>query len=120
MSPMSGDSPPTRAVGVVTAQSGGQIVLRLEWNALRVGDRVLVHDDACAVFTVWDGEVTLVQTRAPTNEVAVRGAGAASPHAVVRPRRSAVHLATLDPNERCWRCDISSDRRAADVPGVVG
>jgi len=77
-------------------------MLRFEWNALRPGDHVAMHDDGGSL-ALCDATVVLVQTANGNNDIAVHVAGAAQ--AVTRPRRMAVHLLPLDPGEQCWRCD---------------
>jgi hypothetical protein len=80
-------------------------MLKFQWNALRRGDAVLVHDTTDPDFALMRGEVVIVDTVVgSTNDLAVR-IGAESP--VVRPARLTVHVDPLDPNEFCWRCDIA-------------
>ena len=93
-------------------------MLLFQWNALRVGDRVMVHDDRDPVFELHEGAVRIVQTRQPgANEVGVRLDDPAS--GIVRPRRHAVHLLPTDRRFPCWRCDTiaagpaDADRGAA-------
>jgi hypothetical protein len=79
------------------------MMLLFQWNALRVGDHVLVHDDLDPDLELRDGVVTLVDTRrGGANDVGIR-IGATG--AVQRPRRHAVHLTPLDERYSCWRCD---------------
>jgi hypothetical protein len=81
-------------------------MLLFEWNALRVGERVAVHDDASPDLELREGTVRLIQTRAgSSNEVAIRlDAGSST----VLPRRHAVHLLPLDPRTTCWRCGAAT------------
>jgi hypothetical protein len=80
-------------------------VLRFEWDALRIGNPVLVHDgDAMALRT---GEVTMVQSRPSRNDanvVSIRLDAGDEPSRVVAPTFSTVHLSPLERSERCWRC----------------
>ena len=79
-------------------------MLAFQWNALRVGDRVVVHDDLDPMFGLHEGAVGLVQTRAAApSEVAVRLDD--RPASLLWPWRHAVHLAPLDTGRTCWRCD---------------
>lgn len=79
-------------------------MLAFQWNALRVGDPVLVHDDGDRALTLHAGVVELVQTRrAAANELAIRVDH--DPSRIVRPRRQAVHIAPIDRRFVCWRCD---------------
>ena len=87
-------------------------MLEFQWNALRVGDRVVVHDDLDPHLTAHDATVELVQTRSPAaNEVAVRLDD--RPTVILRPRRHAVHLVPIDRRSDCWRCLASSADRVA-------
>jgi hypothetical protein len=83
-------------------------MMRLEWNALRVGSRVLVHDDADAEMALVPGRVAMIQTANGSNELAIRIWPAVGPTRVVNPRRLAVHLEQLDPDGHCWRCDTNT------------
>jgi hypothetical protein len=87
------------------------LMLEFQWNALRVGDRVSVHDDRDADLASHDAIVTLVQTRrSGENDVGMRRTD--RPSTVERPRRQAVHLLPLDPRFPCWRCDAGASRKA--------
>ena len=78
-------------------------MLVFQWNALRVGDRVLVHDDGAADLALHDGVVVLVQTYPrQTNDVGIRLDDA---RAVVHPWRHAVHLGRDGAHDGCWRCE---------------
>jgi hypothetical protein len=79
-------------------------VRRLEWNSLRVGDRVLVHDASEADMALRPGTVAMVETASGANDVGIRVADA-DRRSVVRPNRQAVHRDPLDSREDCWRCD---------------
>jgi hypothetical protein len=77
-------------------------MLLFHWNALRIGDRVLVHDDDEPGAPLADGTVTIVQTgsaRQP-NDLAIRVADRDN---LIRPRRQAVHF-TAGGAADCWRC----------------
>ena len=80
-------------------------MIRSYWNALRVGDAVMVHDDTDPDFTISPGTVTAVHSQNPTNGISIRlhhtdGAGR-----LAHPKRLAVHLASGDSSPECWRCD---------------
>jgi hypothetical protein len=76
-----------------------------QWNALRVGDRVAVHDDLDADLTLSEGVVQLVETNVhDANAVGIRLDDQQS--GVLRPRRHAVHMLPLDRRFSCWRCDV--------------
>ena len=81
-------------------------MLKFEWNALRVGDAVLVHDargrDLAAA-----GDVVTVdtsRTRHGANGVGIR-VGSPGRHEVLWPSFLAVHRDPFDPTDGCWRCD---------------
>ena len=77
-------------------------MLAFQWNALRVGDRVRVHDDQTTDLTLRDGVVALVQTHeGELHDVGVRQGVDSS---IVHPRRQAVHLEDDDGSDVCWRC----------------
>ena len=84
-------------------------MLVFQWNSMRVGDRVMVHDDHDAGLALRPGIVMYVQTREQgANEVTIRLEGDVS--RIVYPRRHAVHLLPIDRRFSCWRCDaIATD-----------
>lgn len=79
-------------------------MIRLQWNALRIGHEVLVHDDAVAGAPLVGGHVTMIQTRPGANEVAIRLTPVDGASTVVNPARLTVHLVPLDDADDCWRC----------------
>jgi hypothetical protein len=79
-------------------------MVRLEWNALRVGDHVLVHDGDDAGMSLVPGLVALTDTAAGSNDIGIR----ITPTRVVRPSRLAVHNDPRDLTESCWRCDAAA------------
>ena len=88
-------------------------MLRLEWNALRVGDKVFVHDASDAELRLVPGVVAMVESAKSSDDIGIR---IAPDHdvggRVVRPRRLAVHLDPVDPTQSCWRCDAIVAGRA--------
>lgn len=82
-------------------------MLRFEWNALRNGTQVVVHDDGDRAEPLDPGVVSMVQTGPGNNDVAI-AVLRAGVRAVVRPSRHAVHLMPIDPAEPCWRCERSA------------
>jgi hypothetical protein len=79
-------------------------MLPFQWNALKVGDEVIVHDDRDSLLTLREGVVSIVDScRASANDVGVRLHG--DDPAIIRPRRHAVHMVPLDRRFTCWRCD---------------
>jgi hypothetical protein len=95
-------------------------MMRLEWNALRVGDKVLVHDPANPELPLLPGTVAMVETAGRSNDVGVRVACSADRTRVVRPNRLAVHPDPRNATEDCWRCDstVAEGMRGRDAPGV--
>jgi hypothetical protein len=77
----------------------------LEWNALHVGDEVLVHDQRDAGLALLPGTVALIDAATGSNDIGIR---VEDPRRVLRPARLAVHLVPLDSAEACWRCDAGA------------
>ena len=85
-------------------------MLRMEWNALRVGNHVLVHDDDDLAAPLAEGKVTILQARPGAwNDLAIRLTGSTGP--VVRPRAGACHLVPLHSPD-CWRCDVLAESKS--------
>jgi hypothetical protein len=81
-------------------------MVRLEWNGLRVGDKVLVHDRSDPAMQLLPGVVAMVQTTVQSsNDIGVRVASRSDRLSVLRPSRLAVHVDPRDTAEECWRCD---------------
>jgi hypothetical protein len=79
-------------------------MIRIEWNALRVGDHVLVHDDADHDMPLNPGQVTMLKTAPGSNDVTIRISPTGGATTVVNPPRLAVHRDGFDRAEDCWRC----------------
>jgi hypothetical protein len=94
-------------------------VLSLEWNALHVGDKVLVHDDADVSLRLQRGVVAMVQTAHGSNDLGVRVTGASGRSSVVRPNRLSVHLDPRDAAEECWRCDAIAARAGSGLEAAA-
>jgi hypothetical protein len=94
-------------------------MLRLQWNALQVGDKVLVHDDADAALRLDPGTVAMVQTTHGSNDLGVRVTGRSGHGSVVRPSRLSVHLDPRDATEDCWRCDIIAARAGGGLAAAA-
>ena len=80
---------------------------RFEWNALRVGDAVVVHDPAGTDLALKAGTVAMVETkraRRGANGVGIRIAATGGGHRVVWPSHLAAHRDPPDLTEDCWRC----------------
>ena len=80
-------------------------MIRQEWNALAVGDHVLVHEDSGQDLPALPGRVVGVEFAEGSNVLAIRISPVRGKPMVVHPRRLAVHLEDVDPDRRCWRCD---------------
>jgi hypothetical protein len=94
--------------------------MRLEWNALRVGDKVVVHDPTDPAMPLLPGIVVLVQTMSGPNDIGVSVASPSDRPGVLWPSRLTVHLDPLDPAEECWRCDaiVAETRLRRDAAGA--
>lgn len=75
------------------------------WNALRVGDDVLVHDDTDRGFAMSPGTVASVESRPGSNGVTIRLVNTDGTGRKVHPKRLATHLHAHDRRDDCWRCD---------------
>jgi hypothetical protein len=80
-------------------------MLRLEWNALRVGDKVFVHDDSDAELRLVPGVVAIVESAKGSSDIGIRVTPGREAPRVIRPPRLAVHVDPVDPTQPCWRCD---------------
>ncbi len=87
-------------------------MLKFEWNALRPGDHVLVHDPRMAEMTLTDGVVTAVDTHKRLNGVGIRVGASSGAAVVLWPSSVVVHRDPPDPTEQCWRCRELAERGA--------
>ena len=94
-------------------------MFEFQWNALRVGDRVAVHDDLDDGFELTEGIVHMVETRMhAANDVAIRSDSGET--VIQRPRRHAVHLLPLNGRPPCWRCEAGAALPdAGDQAGLI-
>ena len=88
-------------------------MLKFQWDALRRGDTVFVHDATAADLGLRAGVVTLVDVRPSGHDVAIRFTNGTPIGPVVRPGRFAVHLAAGEDDD-CWRCSDNRPQR----PGI--
>ena len=88
-------------------------MLRFQWDSLRRGDHVLVHDAARADLGLRPGDVMLVDTRPSGHDVAVRFTDGPDSGQVVRPGRFATHFDPVDDAGTCWRCAELQGLRAS-------
>jgi hypothetical protein len=84
--------------------------LTFEWDALRAGDRVLVHDDDDIGGPLLHGVVAMVDSGKGRggSDVGVRATETDGTVRMRRPLRLATHLDPHDPAESCWRCTAVS------------
>jgi hypothetical protein len=82
-------------------------MMRLEWNALHVGDKVLVHDPTDPEMALLAGTVSMVDTATRSKDLGINVAHKGDRARVLRPNRLTVHLDPLDGTEDCWRCDAA-------------
>jgi hypothetical protein len=96
-------------------------MIRRQWNALRVGHHVLVHDGDDAESPLIPGRVTEVETASGSNLLTIRISPPGRPTRLVQPKRLVVHLDSGEPTERCWRCEIRYGlARTEQPPGSTG
>jgi hypothetical protein len=81
------------------------VVHRFEWNALRVGDKALVHDPGSIAMALVSGVVAAFNTLKGANSVGIRIAATEGGAVIICPPRQAVHLPASDLTESCWRCE---------------
>jgi hypothetical protein len=93
-------------------------VLNMDWNALRGGDDVLVHDPRSPEMALTAGVVAVFDRLKRTNGVGIRLAAKDGHDLVLWPSRLVVHPNPRDPTEPCWRCQELAERaqQAADTP----
>ena len=82
-------------------------MLGFEWNALRVGDRVLVHGTTKVAGDLVPGDVVMVSLQTGSNGVGIHISGAGGEQSIVWPSRLTVHHDPHDPLEPCWRCQTA-------------
>jgi hypothetical protein len=90
-------------------------MLRFDWDALRVGDSVRLHDRDQADLALVPGIVAMVDTKKRSNGIGIR-IGSTKGKVILWPSRLAVHLDPRDPTEECWRCQAL----AAKAEGAIG
>ena len=86
------------------------MMLKFQWNALRRGDTVFVHDPSDADLGLRAGVVTLIDVGPRGHDVGIRLTTGTPASPVVRPGRLAVHLATVNDDD-CWRCTDNRHQR---------
>lgn len=82
-------------------------MLTMEWNALREGDRVLVHRATDGNDEIVSGTVITVDMLRESNAIGVRIAPPGVDPSVTWPSSRIVHLDPRGPDP-CWRCAAGS------------
>jgi hypothetical protein len=80
------------------------MMLRFQWDSLRRGDHVLVHDVSAPALGLRPGVVESVEASGARRDVAVRYSDGPDAGRVVRPGRFAIHPDPLLDAAGCWRC----------------
>ena len=81
---------------------------KFQWNSLRIGDDVLLHDASPNDRSLARGVVVAVDGHTRINGVGI-GVVVGTSRQILWPSYLAVHLDPLDPTESCWRCQAVSD-----------
>lgn len=82
--------------------AGNAAVLNFQWNALRTGDNVVMHDDVHAGSALFPGVVTAVSMRKGSNEIGIRITKPDGRNVIVWPSSFVVHQAAAE--DACRRC----------------
>jgi hypothetical protein len=80
------------------------MMLRFQWDSLRRGDHLLVHDVRSPHLGLRPAVVELVDSSGGRHEVAMRYTDGPDAGRVVRPGRFATHPDPLLDTADCWRC----------------
>ena len=80
-------------------------MLRFQWDSLRRGDHILVHDVHAKDLGLRPAVVELVDSTGSRRDIAARFTDGPDAGTVVRPGRFATHPDPLDGDGDCWRCD---------------
>jgi hypothetical protein len=80
------------------------MMLRFQWDSLRRGDHVLVHDAEQPDLGLRPADVTFVDTSPTGHDIAVRYTDGVDAGRVVRPGRFAAHPDPISDQDACWRC----------------
>jgi hypothetical protein len=78
-------------------------MLRFQWDSLRRGDTLFVHDAARPDLGLRPAEVAFVDSDRSNGGVSVRYLDGDDAGRLVRPTRFSVHVDPTD--EACWRCE---------------
>ena len=92
-------------------------MLKFQWDALRRGDHVLVHDIDDATLALRAGVVTLIDAQRSSHGVGIRYSTGTRTAPTVRPSRFAVHHDPIDDGDGCWRCNDNNQPPTDDTGG---
>lgn len=95
-------------------------MLKFDWNALRTGDNLVVHDPASPDLALTAGVVALTEAHTGRQGVGIRIVPLGGEPVILWPSPSTVHRVPRDSSEPCWRCDGAPTVSAPVVPTVVG
>jgi hypothetical protein len=84
----------------------GAAMLKDDWNGLRVGCKVLVHDHESDILSLIPGVVAAIDRRKAANRLGIRPTVAGNERKICWPTHVALHLDPPRPTEHCWRCDV--------------
>lgn len=97
---------PSSTDGSASPEQKGEVVLQPQWNALKVGDAVHVHDDTGALVPAVVTMVTATATDAGgSNEVTVRVEDGDECF-YLWPSEADVHPDPVEPSESCAHCRL--------------
>jgi hypothetical protein len=80
------------------------MMLRFQWDSLRRGDHILVHDVRAVDLGLRPAIVELVDSSGPRRDIAARYTDGTDAGRLVRPGRFAIHPDPLTGAPDCWRC----------------
>lgn len=83
-------------------------MLKFDWCALRIGDRVLVHDAHGAQLTLRPGVVIMIDARKGAKRAGVRFTDSEDELGIRWPTYPSMHRDPRAATDRCWRCDESA------------
>ena len=93
-------------------------MLKFDWNSLRIGDRVLVHDSEGAQLTLRPGVVAMIDARKGAKRAGVRFTGSDEQLGIRWPSYRTMHRDPRASNDQCWRCDEAVDAPSDTNPQV--
>jgi hypothetical protein len=82
------------------------VVLRFEWNAMRPGDRTLVHDAGSSTMALVPGVVEVVDPRRGDYGIGIRMPAGDGSGRILWPSSRAVHRGAVLGPDPCWRCEL--------------